>query len=69
MVMVETRKLPETPPTLTEMLKFIAKQGSFVGRAGDGHPGIVSIWVGLQRGMDYARGWMAFGPEKHLYEK
>jgi len=28
----------------------------------------VSIWVGLQRVMDYAIGWIAFGPEKHLYE-
>ena len=68
MVMVVTKKLPEKPPTLTEMIRMIAQQGSFVGRNGDGHPGIVSIWVGLQRGMDYARGWMAFGPEKHLYE-
>ena len=67
--MIETKKLPETPPTLTEMVKMIAQQGSYVGRKGDGNPGIVSIWVGLQRVMDYARAWTAFGPERYLYEK
>ncbi|MEI7832191.1 MAG: IS4 family transposase [bacterium] len=63
---VET--ISDIPPTLPEMLKMVARQGSYVGRNGDGHPGIVSIWVGLQRVMDYAIGWIAFGPES-IYMK
>jgi len=58
---------PETPPTLAAMVRAVARQGSYVGRAGDGHPGIVSIWTGLQRVMDYARAWEAFGPESETY--
>ena len=49
------------------MVKMVASQGSYVGRAGDGEPGIVSIWTGLQRCMDYARAWEAFGPESTTY--
>lgn len=58
---------PDTPPSLAEMVNYIARQGSYVGRTGDGHPGIVSIWMGLQRVMDYARAWEAFGPESNTY--
>jgi len=58
---------PASPPPLGEMVKTVACQGSYVGRAGDGDPGIVSIWTGLQRAMDYARAWEAFGPESKTY--
>lgn len=66
--MIETRRQPPpSPPTLSSMVQCIARQGSYVGRAGDGHPGSVSIWTGLQRVMDYARAWEAFGPESATY--
>jgi hypothetical protein len=65
---VESRKPPpDIPPSLGDMIKCIARQGSYVGRRGDNHPGMVSIWTGLQRVMDYARAWEAFGPEAHTY--
>lgn len=65
---IESRKPPPaTPPSLGEMIKCIARQGSYVGRRTDNHPGIVSIWTGLQRIMDYARAWEAFGPECQNY--
>lgn len=66
--MIETGQLPaSTPPSLGTMVRAIARQGSYVGRAGDGHPGSISIWTGLQRVMDYARAWEAFGPERTTY--
>jgi len=58
---------PAEPPSLAAMVQAVARQGSYVGRAGDGAPGIVSIWTGLQRVMDYARAWEAFGPESNTY--
>jgi len=65
---IESRhRPPDTPPSLADMVKYIARQGSYVGRKGDGHPGMVSIWTGLQRVMDYARAWEAFGPESATY--
>ncbi len=55
-MVIETHKSPpEMPPTLLEMVRLVAKQGSFVGRKGDGSPGIVCFWVGLQRVTDYGR--------------
>ena len=67
-VAIESRNYPpDTPPSLAEMVNCIARQGSYVGRTGDGHPGMVSIWTGLQRVMDYARAWEAFGPESNTY--
>lgn len=64
---VTKQPAPATPPSLAEMVRLVAMQGSYVGRAGDGHPGAVSLWVGLQRVMDYARAWEAFGPESGTY--
>jgi hypothetical protein len=48
---------------------MIAAFGSFVGRAGDGHPGITALWVGLQRARDYARAYVTFGPGTRLAEE
>jgi hypothetical protein len=62
-VLVTTRQpLPETPPTLGAVVRMIAGLGSFVGRTGDGPPGITSLWIGLQRAMDFARAYETFGP-------
>ena len=39
---------PETPPTLNEAIRIMAKLGGFIGRKGDGEPG-TSLWHGIQR--------------------
>jgi len=54
--------LPATPPTLQEMLHLVARSGGFVGRAGDGQPGIQTVWLGFQRAHDYALAYQRFGP-------
>jgi len=41
--------LPQTPPPLGEAMRRVAKLGGFLGRTGDGDPGPLTIW----RGMDH----------------
>ena len=36
------------PPTLNEVLRLIARVGGFLGRKGDGDPGVKTIWQGIQ---------------------
>lgn len=35
-------------PTLNEVLRLIARLGGFLGRKGDGEPGVKTIWLGLK---------------------
>jgi hypothetical protein len=51
---------PATPPSLQEALRWIAKLGGFLGRTGDGEPGVTTIWRGLQRLHDIATTWQLF---------
>ena len=50
------KRLPKTPPRLNEVLRLIAGLGGFLGRKGDGEPGVKTIWLGLQRVMDFVAG-------------
>ena len=45
--------LPEKVPTVREAVRMIAMLGGFLGRKGDGEPGIQSIWTGFRRLMDF----------------
>jgi len=38
------------------VVRLIARFGGFLGRKGDGKPGVKTIWTGLQRVMDFAAG-------------
>lgn len=44
---------PRTPPTLREAIRRIAMLGGFMGRKGDGEPGVKTLWQGWRRLMDY----------------
>ena len=47
---VLARKLvPKHTPTLREAVRMMARQGGFLGRKGDGEPGVKAIWSGLQK--------------------
>lgn len=50
------RKPPKTPPRLNEVVRLVAMLGGFLGRKGDGEPGVKTLWLGLQRVMDFAMG-------------
>jgi hypothetical protein len=47
---------PEEPPSLDQMVRMVAGFGGFLNRKGDGFPGPKTIWIGLQRGRDFAAG-------------
>jgi hypothetical protein len=44
----KTKKLPEKIPTIKEAVLYLAKLGGFLGRKGDGDPGVVVIWRGFR---------------------
>ena len=48
------KPLPKRPPRLNEVLRPIARLGGFLGRKGDGEPGVKTIWLGLLRVMNFA---------------
>jgi len=51
---------PDKTPTLRKALHMIAALGGFLGRKGDGEPGVKSLWIGLQRIASCVEG-MRFG--------
>jgi hypothetical protein len=54
--LVARKPLPDKPPALNEVIRVIAGFGGFLGRKGDGEPGAKTLWIGLQRVMDFAIG-------------
>jgi hypothetical protein len=44
-------------PSLREAVRMIARLGGFLGRKGDGEPGVKTIWRGLRRLHDIAATW------------
>ena len=54
------KPIPETPPPLNTVIRLIASFGGFLGRKGDGEPGVKTIWIGLQRVYDFAAGIRAY---------
>lgn len=57
-----TTALPKEAPTVREAVRWIAKLGGFLGRAGDKEPGVTTIWRGWQRLTDIAQDWLIFHP-------
>jgi len=53
-----TTKLPAEAPTLREAVRLVARLGGFLARAGDGEPGVKTIWRGLIRLEDIVAGWL-----------
>ena len=50
------KPLPKKAPRFNEVLRLTARLQGFLGRKGDGEPGVKTIWLGLQRVMDFAAG-------------
>ena len=53
----KTKTPPDEPPTLRQATRWIAQLGGFLGRKGDGDPGVTVLWRGLQRLHDIAEFW------------
>jgi hypothetical protein len=56
------KPLPTQPPTLQEAVRMIAMLGGFLGRKGDGQPGLKTVWQGLARLSDITTGWLLQHP-------
>jgi hypothetical protein len=56
----KTSEPPDEPPTLKQVTRWIAQLGGFLGRKGDGDPGVTVLWRGLQRLHDIAEFWSIF---------
>lgn len=50
------QKVPSELPTLNEVVRLVARLGGFLARKGDGEPGVKTIWLGMQRILDFAAG-------------
>lgn len=61
----ETLKLPKKVPSLREAVRWIAQLGGFLGRKGDGEPGVKTIWRGLMRLHDIADTWKLLHSATH----
>lgn len=62
-MIVKEEKPPETPPSLGDVIIMIARLGGYLDRKSDGPPGPKTMWVGLQRMVDFALAWQSFGPK------
>lgn len=51
---------PENPPNLHTAVLWIARLGGFLGRKGDGNPGVKVLWQGYRRLQDLAAMWEIF---------
>lgn len=58
------KRRPKKPPRLKAVARLIAMHGGFLGRKGNGEPGVKTIWQGLQRIADVAQG-LRWAQENH----
>jgi hypothetical protein len=50
------KAIPKTAPSIREVVRQIAMLGGFLGRKGDGEPGVKTLWLGMQRLRDFVEG-------------
>ena len=50
------KPIPKKPPKLRELIRLIAKRGGFLGRKGDGEPGVKTLWQGFMEIRTFASG-------------
>lgn len=62
------RPLPAQAPPLRESVRMIAQLGGFLGRKSDGEPGPQTLWRGLRRLHDIAKGWQ-LGQKQAAYPR
>jgi hypothetical protein len=60
--MHRTQRLPTASPTLHQAVRWIAQLGGFLGRKGDGEPGVKVLWRGWSRFQDIIDTWMIAHP-------
>jgi Transposase DNA-binding/Transposase Tn5 dimerisation domain len=53
---------PTTPPTLGQVVRWLASLGGFLARHADGEPGVKTLWRGLRRLHDISQTWRLSHP-------
>src|SRR5215213_1013363 len=61
-----TTTLPEAVPSVRQTVRWIAQLGGFLGRKGDGEPGITTIWRGWSRLADIADLYRILHPSEDM---
>lgn len=56
---------PQQLPTVQQVVHWIAQLGGFLGRKGDGEPGVTVIWRGWQRLHDISATWLLLCKETY----
>jgi hypothetical protein len=51
--MTHQQKAPDKPPSLSELIRMIARFGGYLNRKHDKEPGPTTLWIGLQRLRDF----------------
>jgi len=60
-------RLPDTPPSLRQVVRWIGQLGGFLGRNSDGDPGVKVLWRGWQRLQDITATWsISFPPPQDV---
>jgi hypothetical protein len=57
-----TPAVPQTPPSLRQAVRWLGQLGGFLGRKGDGEPGVKVLWRGWARLQDIVQTWSLFTP-------
>lgn len=60
--MLGLREAPAVAPSLQQAVRWIAQLGGFLGRKGDGEPGVKTLWRGWRRLHDIATTWAWLHP-------
>jgi len=55
--MNRTKIYPKNPPTVREVVRWIAQLGGFLARKSDGEPGPITLWRGWKKLLDLTEGW------------
>lgn len=55
-------------PSLGECVRWIAQLGGFLGRKGDGEPGVKTLWRGLKRLHDIGQMWQLMEEDKEDWD-
>lgn len=61
----QTAEPPDEPPSLRAAIRMVAQLGGFLGRKGDGEPGVKTLWRGLIRLEDIAATWLLLRGAAH----
>ena len=63
----KVKEAPAEPPPVGEAVRWIARLGGFLGRKGDGHPGVTTLWRGMAHLADLTEMYRIMTDSESLY--